>query len=151
MTDTNLNINDISNMSEEEFKKQLLQWVERNDVSSSLQSKLRKDLFESFNSTSLGKLNCRYKCRKISIHLGVSTRTPYRCATSTCTSDSTIAHSFGTKHSRSWISLLSRLPFHAVRIFHWSTIQEHIARLRGTTKISIQHHRIGSDLRSTQY
>lgn len=53
MADQNPNL---SNMSEEEFKKQLLQWVEKNDVSSSLQSKLRKDLFDSFNSTSLGKI-----------------------------------------------------------------------------------------------
>lgn len=56
MTDKNSNPYDISNMSEKEFKKQLLQWVEKNDVSCSLQSKLRKDLFDSFNSTSLGKI-----------------------------------------------------------------------------------------------
>lgn len=50
-----INLNDIANISEDEFKKQISYWIEERGVSRNLQSKLRADLFEQFNRTNLGR------------------------------------------------------------------------------------------------
>lgn len=50
-----VNLNDIVNISEDEFKEQLTNWIEERGVSKALQSKLRADLFEHFNKTNLGR------------------------------------------------------------------------------------------------
>lgn len=50
-----VNLDEIKNLSEDEFKQQLLNWIETNCVGKSMQSKLRKDLIDNFNRTTLGK------------------------------------------------------------------------------------------------
>lgn len=49
-----INLEEIKNISEDEFKQQLLNWIETNCVAKTMQSKLRKDLIDNFNRTSLG-------------------------------------------------------------------------------------------------
>lgn len=49
------NLEDIKNIEPEEFKKQISDWVEEKGINKILQSRLRRDLIESFNRTSLGK------------------------------------------------------------------------------------------------
>lgn len=48
-------LKDIAKISEDDFKKQLSAWIEERGVSRVLQSKLRADLFEHFNRTTLGR------------------------------------------------------------------------------------------------
>lgn len=50
-----INLSEIANISEDEFKKQLLAWIDDRGVSRTLQSKLRAELFEHFNRTQLGR------------------------------------------------------------------------------------------------
>lgn len=50
-----INLSEIANISEDEFKKQLLAWIDDRGVSRALQSKLRAELFEHFNRTQLGR------------------------------------------------------------------------------------------------
>lgn len=50
-----ITLKDIANISEDEFKKQLSAWIDERGVSQVLQSKLRADLFEHFNRTTLGR------------------------------------------------------------------------------------------------
>lgn len=50
-----VNLNDIVNISDEEFKNQIAAWIDEHGVSQMLQSKLRADLFEQFNRTNLGR------------------------------------------------------------------------------------------------
>lgn len=50
-----LNLSEIADISEDEFKKQLLAWIDDRGVSRALQSKLRTELFEHFNRTQLGR------------------------------------------------------------------------------------------------
>lgn len=50
-----INLKEIANISEDEFKKQLAAWIDEHGVSKALQSKLRADLFEQFNKTNLGR------------------------------------------------------------------------------------------------
>lgn len=50
-----VNLSEIANISEEEFKNQLLTWIDDRGVSRTLQSKLRAELFEHFNRTQLGR------------------------------------------------------------------------------------------------
>lgn len=50
-----VNLSEIANISEDEFKKQLLAWIDNRGVSRTLQSKLRAELFEHFNRTQLGR------------------------------------------------------------------------------------------------
>lgn len=50
-----IDLSEIANISEEEFKKQLLAWIDDRGVSRTLQSKLRAELFEHFNRTQLGR------------------------------------------------------------------------------------------------
>lgn len=50
-----INLSEIANISEDEFKKQLLAWIDERGVSRTLQSKLRAELFEHFNRTQLGR------------------------------------------------------------------------------------------------
>lgn len=50
-----INLKDIANISETEFKNQLTAWIDEHGVSRALQSKLRADLFEQFNKTNLGR------------------------------------------------------------------------------------------------
>lgn len=50
-----INLSDIANISEEEFKKQISAWIDDRGISRKLQSKLRADLFEHFNRTQLGR------------------------------------------------------------------------------------------------
>lgn len=55
-TKTNeVDLNEIVNISEAEFKQQITNWIEDHGVSKALQSKLRADLFEQFNKTNLGR------------------------------------------------------------------------------------------------
>lgn len=49
-----INLDDIKNITEDEFKQQLLNWIETNCVAKTMQSKLRKDLIDTFNRTNLG-------------------------------------------------------------------------------------------------
>lgn len=49
-----LDLNDIKNIPEDEFQKNLFEWVEQMDISKELQSKLRSDLFQNFGKTALG-------------------------------------------------------------------------------------------------
>lgn len=49
-------LDDINNIEPEEFKKQISDWVEEKGINQILQSRLRRDLIESFNKTSLGNL-----------------------------------------------------------------------------------------------
>jgi len=53
-----IDLNKINSIPKEEFKKQMLNWIEDRDLSKILQSKLRKDLFDNFNKTAIGKKNC---------------------------------------------------------------------------------------------
>lgn len=50
------NLDDIKNIEPEEFKKKISDWVEEKGINKILQSRLRRDLIESFNKTSLGKI-----------------------------------------------------------------------------------------------
>lgn len=50
-----INLNDIANISEEDFKRQITAWIDHRGISNKLQSKLRADLFEQFNRTQLGR------------------------------------------------------------------------------------------------
>lgn len=50
-----INLNEIIEISEDEFKKQILSWIDEHGLSRKLQSKLRADLFEQFNRTKLGR------------------------------------------------------------------------------------------------
>lgn len=50
-----IDLNDIVNISEDEFKKQISAWIDERGISRKLQSKLRADLFEQFNRTHLGR------------------------------------------------------------------------------------------------
>lgn len=50
-----VNLDDIVNISEDEFKRQIAIWIDERGVSKALQSKLRADLFEHFNRTNLGR------------------------------------------------------------------------------------------------
>lgn len=50
-----INLDDIKNIPDNEFRQQLSTWIEECEVAKCLQSKLRKDLFDNFNKTSLGK------------------------------------------------------------------------------------------------
>lgn len=50
-----INLDDIANISEDEFKQQITNWIEERGISKALQSKLRADLFEQFNKTNLGR------------------------------------------------------------------------------------------------
>lgn len=50
-----VDLNDIKNIPEDEFQKNLFEWVEQMDISKELQSKLRSDLFQNFGKTALGK------------------------------------------------------------------------------------------------
>lgn len=49
-------LDDIKNIPEDEFKRNLFEWVEQMDISKELQSKLRSDLFQNFGKTALGKV-----------------------------------------------------------------------------------------------
>lgn len=53
--DEKINLNDIVDISEDEFKKQISAWIDERGISRKLQSKLRADLFEQFNRTKLGR------------------------------------------------------------------------------------------------
>lgn len=49
-----VDLEEIKNIPEDEFKTNLFQWVEQMDISKELQSKLRSDLFQNFGKTALG-------------------------------------------------------------------------------------------------
>lgn len=53
--DERINLNEIIDISEDEFKKQISAWIDERGISRKLQSKLRADLFEQFNRTKLGR------------------------------------------------------------------------------------------------
>lgn len=55
-----VDLDEIKNIPEDEFKRNLFDWVEQMDISKELQSKLRSDLFQNFGKTALGNLflNC---------------------------------------------------------------------------------------------
>lgn len=53
--DERVNLKDIADISEEEFKRQISAWIDERGISRKLQSKLRADLFEQFNRTKLGR------------------------------------------------------------------------------------------------
>lgn len=53
--DERVNLKDIVDISEDEFKKQISLWIDERGISRKLQSKLRADLFEQFNGTKLGR------------------------------------------------------------------------------------------------
>lgn len=53
--DERINLNEIVDISEDEFKKQISAWINERGISRKLQSKLRADLFEQFNRTKLGR------------------------------------------------------------------------------------------------
>lgn len=53
--DSKINLDDIVNLSEDEFKRQIAIWIEERGISKALQSKLRADLFDHFNRTNLGR------------------------------------------------------------------------------------------------
>lgn len=53
--DEKINLNEIIDISENEFKKQISAWIDERGISRKLQSKLRADLFEQFNRTKLGR------------------------------------------------------------------------------------------------
>lgn len=53
--DEKVNLKDIVDISEDEFKKQISAWIDERGLSRKLQSKLRADLFEQFNQTKLGR------------------------------------------------------------------------------------------------
>lgn len=50
-----INLKEIVDISEDEFKKQISAWIDERGISRKLQSKLRADLFEQFNRTKLGR------------------------------------------------------------------------------------------------
>lgn len=50
-----ITLNDIVKISEDDLKQQLLAWIDERGVSKALQSKLRADLFQHFNQTTLGR------------------------------------------------------------------------------------------------
>lgn len=54
-SDMKIDLNDIVNISEDEFKRQISSWIDEQGISRKLQSKLRADLFEHFNRTHLGR------------------------------------------------------------------------------------------------
>lgn len=51
-----VNLDEIQNIPEEEFKKHLLEWIDEVDISKELHSKLRSDLFQKFGKTTLGNV-----------------------------------------------------------------------------------------------
>lgn len=53
--DQRVNLKDIVDISEDEFKRQISAWIDERGISRKLQSKLRADLFEQFNRTKLGR------------------------------------------------------------------------------------------------
>ncbi|KAJ6638173.1 hypothetical protein Bhyg_10906 [Pseudolycoriella hygida] len=50
-----VDLDEIKNIPEDEFKRNLFDWVEQMDISKELQSKLRSDLFQNFGKTALGR------------------------------------------------------------------------------------------------
>lgn len=68
MESSNINIKNLTKISEKEFQQHFRDWMERDDVARSLQAKLRKDLIANFNKTSLGKKNYY----KIAIYLCIN-------------------------------------------------------------------------------
>lgn len=54
---TKVDLDEIKNIPEDVFKKNLFEWVEQMDISKELQSKLRSDLFQNFGKTALGKVD----------------------------------------------------------------------------------------------
>ncbi|XP_037025506.1 uncharacterized protein LOC119066911 [Bradysia coprophila] len=50
-----VDLNEIKNIPEDEFKQNLIEWVEQQDISKELQSKLRSDLITNFGKTALGR------------------------------------------------------------------------------------------------
>ncbi|KAG4065274.1 hypothetical protein HA402_012716 [Bradysia odoriphaga] len=50
-----VDLNEIKNIPENEFKQNLIEWVEQQDISKELQSKLRSDLITNFGKTALGR------------------------------------------------------------------------------------------------
>lgn len=50
-----INLKDIVDISEDEFKRQISAWIDERGISRKLQSKLRADLFDQFNKTKLGR------------------------------------------------------------------------------------------------
>lgn len=53
--DEKVNLKEIAEISEEDFKRQISAWIDERGISRKLQSKLRADLFEQFNRTKLGR------------------------------------------------------------------------------------------------
>lgn len=51
---TRVDLDEIKNIPEDEFKQNLIEWVEQQDISKELQSKLRSDLIKNFGKTALG-------------------------------------------------------------------------------------------------
>lgn len=53
--DERVNLTEIADISEDEFRQQISTWIDEHGLSRKLQSKLRADLFEQFNRTKLGR------------------------------------------------------------------------------------------------
>lgn len=53
--DERVNLKEIVDISEDEFKRQISAWIDEHGLSRKLQSKLRADLFQQFNRTKLGR------------------------------------------------------------------------------------------------
>lgn len=62
-----VDLDEIKNIPEDEFKKNLFEWVEQMDISKELQSKLRSDLFQNFGKTALGNFYLRLEFDSIPI------------------------------------------------------------------------------------
>lgn len=54
-TDFKTNVAELTKIPPNEFEKYFQDWMERDDVTRSLQAKLRCDLIKSFNKTNLGE------------------------------------------------------------------------------------------------
>lgn len=53
--EVSISIEEIKNLSSEDFKKKILEWIDEKGISEQLHSRLRHDLFENFSKTALGK------------------------------------------------------------------------------------------------
>lgn len=48
-------LDSIKEATEEDFRKDMFDWMKRNDVSKTLQALLRKELYDQFSQTALGR------------------------------------------------------------------------------------------------
>lgn len=92
-----VDLDQIKNIPEDEFKRNLYEWVEQMDISKELQSKLRSDLFQNFGKTALGNKLYVF-CNCIGISILYSSRSSNCCPIPTISTNGSITVSFSHQY-----------------------------------------------------